>query len=429
MRELFLYNRFILELLLMTGIYIIPLKKRSLWGWRMFGGVTICLLVASLTSPSEQQYVLLTLKFLSELGLDILLVYAVCEIALPDAVYCGACGYATQHFAYSLFDLFYVPIKSVISLVLIFHLYYPMVMVVFYYLFARPLSENGQIQVNVRQSLVSVLIVMLIVLGISTLSQYYYREYGGPIYIIYHLYSMFCCAFLLWVQVSQRRKSRTESEFAEQKQLWRRQQEQYQLTKENIDIINSKCHDLKHQITAFQKIDKDIEKKEYLAEIENSVRIYDSCLKTGNEVLDTVLMDKSLFCEAHQILLTCVADGGLLEFMNTMDIYAIFGNALDNAIESASELEQADEKMIDVIVWSRSGLLLIQVENYYCHEICFREGLPVTTKPQLAWHGFGMKSIKTTVEKYGGCMAVQAENHKFTLRISVPLQEQMGIPK
>ena len=105
------------------------------------------------------------------------------------------------------------------------------------------------------------------------------------------------------------------------------------------------------------------EREDYLDEIERSIQIYDSTItiETGNEVLDTVLTEKSLYCEQHQITMTCVADGSKLGFLDGVDVYAIFGNALDNAIESVSKVPEPEKRLIAVSVWSRSGLLLIQV--------------------------------------------------------------------
>ncbi len=38
------------------------------------------------------------------------------------------------------------------------------------------------------------------------------------------------------------------------------------------------------------------------------------------------------------IVITCIADGKLLEFISSTDLYSLFGNALDNAIEAVSVL-------------------------------------------------------------------------------------------
>ena len=108
---------------------------------------------------------------------------------------------------------------------------------------------------------------------------------------------------------------------------------------ENVDLINRKCHDLKHQIAALRRISDRREREESIQALEQSVMIYDSVVKTGNDILDTVLTEKSLLCESRGITLTCVADGDCLDFMDGVDIYTIFGNALDNAIESVTPLD------------------------------------------------------------------------------------------
>ena len=165
------------------------------------------------------------------------------------------------------------------------------------------------------------------------------------------------------------------------------------------------------------------EKEDYLDEIERSIQIYDSTIETGNEVLDTVLTEKSLYCEQHQITMTCVADGSKLGFLDGVDVYAIFGNALDNAIESVSALDDPEKRAIAVSVWTKSGLLLIQVENYFEGQLHFENGLPLTTKADKSSHGFGIRSIGYTVKKYGGHLTISAEDHLFLLSISIPLPQ------
>ena len=149
--------------------------------------------------------------------------------------------------------------------------------------------------------------------------------------------------------------------------------------------------------------------------------IYDSIVKTGNEVLDTVLTEKSLLCEKEHITMTCVADGSKLGFMDAVDLYTIFGNALDNAIESALTIPDPERRVIAVTVYTRSSLLLIQLENYYEGSLTFADGLPVTTKEHNGYHGYGMKSIRFTAEKYGGVVTVNTADNLFILRISIPM--------
>ena len=88
------------------------------------------------------------------------------------------------------------------------------------------------------------------------------------------------------------------------------------------------------------------EKAHYLDAMEQEIRSYEAQNKTGNEVLDTILTSKSLYCQQHGITLTCVADGAALDFMDTMDLCSLFGNALDNAIESVEKLPDSEQRLI-----------------------------------------------------------------------------------
>ena len=58
-----------------------------------------------------------------------------------------------------------------------------------------------------------------------------------------------------------------------------------------------------------------------------------------NEALDLVLTEKSILCTEYRIKLSTMVDGSMLNFMKTTDVYALFGNLMDNAIESVIKEE------------------------------------------------------------------------------------------
>ncbi len=158
---------------------------------------------------------------------------------------------------------------------------------------------------------------------------------------------------LLSLQNDMERVQEAQKELELLNQMWHRQQEQYKLSKENIDIINRKCHDLKHQMAALRAIRDKSEIDRQVSEMENAVMIYDSVIHTGNTALDVVLTEKGLLCEAKQINMTCMVDGKLLNFVDTVDLYTMFGNALDNAIESVIQQQDQQKRVIQVAsrVW------------------------------------------------------------------------------
>ena len=44
----------------------------------------------------------------------------------------------------------------------------------------------------------------------------------------------------------------------------------------------------------------------------------------------------------------------------------------------------------------------------------------MTRKADKGYHGFGLKSIRATAEKYGGILTIQAEDGIFLLRVTIP---------
>ena len=194
---------------------------------------------------------------------------------------------------------------------------------------------------------------------------------------------------------------------------------QYLLSAESIDTINQKCHDIKRLLRAFE-FASDEDKEKVKAEMERSISVYDSSFNTSSPALNTILSEKSLYCQSRNIQLSCSADGDLLSFIDPVDIYILFSNILDNATEAVSNVEE-NRKVITISVTSKAGYLLIREDNYFSDEIKLVNGIPQTTKREKKYHGYGAKSIRHISEKYGGDVSFQTEDHIFTILISIPL--------
>ena len=198
------------------------------------------------------------------------------------------------------------------------------------------------------------------------------------------------------------------------------QYKNYQLSKENIDMVNQKYHDLKHQINLL-KIQAYVGKStSYLEKMEREIRVYETQNKTGNQILDAVLTNKAMTCQNKEIELKFIVDGEALSFMEDMDVSALFGNMLDNAIESAEKQQEKQKRLIWLYVTKEKQFVRIRTENYCDEKIRFKNGMPVTTKKDRRLHGYGMKSIKSTVEKYHGSVVAAQENNWFELKILLP---------
>lgn len=280
---------------------------------------------------------------------------------------------------------------------------------------ARWMPEKGQYQIGPRQ------MVSAWVFCIMSENLFIYAKVD-PGAALFNIVLQFYCITLLYLQSALFKKSSMRKELETIQPLWHQQKGQYQLSKETIELINHKCHDLKHQVQAIRAVKDEKERETYLEKIEKSVQIYSAIVRTGNEILDTILTEKSLICENSGIHINCVADGSLLAFMNPVDLYTLFGNALDNAIEAVRKLESKEKRVIDIMLYERQSFLMLQIVNPMCGEVKFEDGLPLTTKAKNGYHGYGMKSMLHTIQKYEGHLTTEVKNGCFYFNVMLPLE-------
>ena len=192
-----------------------------------------------------------------------------------------------------------------------------------------------------------------------------------------------------------------------------------------MEMIHIKYHDLKHQITGLRAISDANEREEWINKLESELEENQLPHETGNKVLDTILGAKLFSAKQVKARLTIVADGSILSFMHVTDICTIFGNALDNAIECVAKIEEEEKRLIHLTVAKKKGFAAIDVSNYLEEEIDLsaQEGLPKTKKADKTNHGYGLKSIKYTVDKYDGTMSIDTKDGWFELHIWIPLEE------
>lgn len=227
------------------------------------------------------------------------------------------------------------------------------------------------------------------------------------------------CCFVLFVQFEILSKRSLELELAQNQRIASERERQYQLSRANIDAINVKCHDIRHQIHQAATGGKAVD-PEFLASVEREVAVYDSQAKTGNEALDTILTEKGLLCEREGISLSVIADGSALVALSPSEVYSLFGNALDNAIEAVCALADPGQRSISLTVRQIGSLATIHVENYLAGEAHFSDGIPQTSKHDSQQHGFGTRSMREIVERHGGTLTFGQRGRTFTVDAMIP---------
>lgn len=421
---------------LYAGLFLIPLAHRPHWRRTylicvllsfLYGGSATALFRSDLIYNPVLYIPLLALYYLGPLVLPYVTIRLCSSISKEDALYGTACVYAVQHISFCITivilgevsnDNWMTMMRTMVSWAIAI-----LAGIVGYYTIARRLPLDGHYRVSRRKAIS----LSAIVFGIAMILNYPVRqvvERDPFLYAVCMIYDLATCAFILYSQTEQRRETDLVASLRTEQRLRQQMQEHYELSRNNIDLINRKCHDLKHQLAALRFVKSGEEREASLQELEQAVMIYDAVVKTGNEVLDTVLTEKSLTCEEHHISWTCMADGAVLNHIPPVDLYTLLGNALDNAIESSSRIPDENKRNVSVTVQRQLGTAFIQIENYYVGELHMTDGLPETTKGDTLNHGYGVRSIRDIVERYGGTMDITIEGDLFVLSILLPIPEE-----
>lgn len=410
-------------------IYISVLKK-NLKGWQLISFSSGALIVQSvfLVLTKDLPIVFWIPCMIAAIGMMFFLIYMSCDINALEAGYFSVRAFVAAEFVASLewqIHFFFLNGEKYNLLIdlLVLSVIYGFLFLLIWFLEKRHIPNEGKLNIRPRE-LWSTIFIGAAVFGISNLSFVTARtpfsgKYAQEIFNIRTLVDLggFSILYAYHIQLNE---LRIRHELKAVQNILQNQYVQYQQSKESIEIINYKYHDLKNQIIALRAEEDEEKRNAYLTQMENEIKTYEAQNKTGNHVLDTVLTTKNIYCIKNGITLTCVADGTLLNGMDVIDICTIFGNALDNAIEYVQQIEE-EKRLIHVSVFAQKGFLMIRFENYYEGKLKLEGGLPATTKNDMVNHGYGLKSIRYAVQKYDGVVNVVQKDNWFELQILMPL--------
>lgn len=346
-----------------------------------------------------------------------------------DAVYCGLQAFIIAEFAASLqwqiYCFFWKGGTSLWIKYLALFIIYGAIYLIVWKLWTLPEQSDNMLHVKPRELLAIVLIAgsAFAISNISFLSVTtpFSSSDGAAVFSIRTVVDLAGVA-MVYAYFMQRCEIRVRQELNVMQTMLQNQYLQYQQSKESIDLINYKYHDLKHQIGILRQ-EQDPEKRNaFLNQMEDEIRQYEMQNKTGNQVVDTILTSKSVTCEKLGITMNCVVDGKLLDFMDTMDLCSVLGNALDNAIEYESKLKDREKRLIHVAIFSQKNFVILRFENYFEGKLNVKDGgVPPTTKTKKKeLHGFGIRSIKYVVNKYEGTVSITQNGAWFELKILIP---------
>ncbi len=431
---------FVTELFISEGFMTFRFERRRLWWLRLLFSVVAAYLVAVFFPlPAKFAYsgwylsVMCLVLFAVSLGV-ILFVF---RVSFASGLFCAITAYTIQHLSYELYSIFSLlfPLMSrqdmygngvvdlstfntgVLVALLIYFDLFVLICGGSYFILRKYMRQDTRLRINGMLLLYSAGILLIdVVLNAFVV---YIPDTVKSYELIICVFNVLCCLLVFYIQVNVVRRRDIEKEMEGMAATISQMHQQYMLRKESIDLINRKCHDLRYQMARFAAGDA-VDREEF-HKIEEAIAIYDNTVKTGNDVLDVILTEKSLLCREKGIELTCMADCSRFTFMHEGELYAIFGNLVDNAIEAAEGVEDLEKRCIGINIYTVGEIVSIVIENYFSGELKFSGALPMTTKGDENYHGFGLRSVEMIVKNYAGDLTVQAEGGIFRVTVLLPI--------
>ncbi|MFA6829143.1 MAG: ATP-binding protein [Bacilli bacterium] len=344
------------------------------------------------------------------------------KVSIQSSVFLGVTGYTIRHMS-SMLEilaqfLFGKTLITSQSSFLQFMYIGEFVSLVIYSPLIAYLSTIVKDKLRAEKPPLFTVICLVITFTINILYNKYVMQYinsqtGAAKYVM-NVINVLICGFSLLFTFGYLKMKDLQSEIAISNYIRSEEMKQFHQSKANVDLISIKCHDLKHQIRTMAEQNHPLSKEELL-EIENEINEFDTKVNTGNVNLDIVLKEKSYYCFKHGITLYLMVDGKLLDFLPINDLYSLFGNILENAIESVMKIPDKSKRLITLKVTRKENSVFIMENNPYVGKLNLIKGIPQTTKADNNYHGFGLKSIQRIAELYDGNLIINTKDQNFSL--------------
>lgn len=181
--------------------------------------------------------------------------------------------------------------------------------------------------------------------------------------------------------------------------------------------INAKLfHDFHNHIGVLRQLlsrEKYRESMEYLDALQAPIREMTDTIWTGDETVDYLINRKAATATENKIQFQAQVEFPHHTNIRSVDLCAILGNLLDNAIEAAQQVSELEQRWVTLTIRRINQMLIIKVENSFLTTPIQENGNLKTTKKESGLHGWGLKSAQTAAEKYDGIVQTDISENIF----------------
>lgn len=249
------------------------------------------------------------------------------------------------------------------------------------------------------------------------------KSYHSDIIAIYYIIAiglivLNLVVFHLISEILENSRNMKEAEALRQQSIG--QLELYNSMRENYNIQRQRTHEYKNQIVCMDMLmkKKDYSKLEdYIGNISDGLDAQLDMVDTNNDVVNAIFNAKYYEAIKNDVLVVLKINDLSDIKISDNDIVTILSNLLDNAIEAAKQCD-IGKRIVKIKMLYEDAVLSIAVSNSYKAEpVLTEDGYIRTTKKDREEHGWGMRNVVVTLEKYNAEYIIDYKNGEFVFSI------------
>lgn len=265
---------FMAELLVAEFLFTLRLKRRSKFWLRFAAMFVVGLLLAWLFPIVSYNAFYSSVMFLALFAATVGGLMLCYNESFVNIAYCAVAAYTMRHMSFQFYSLYVTLVtdsgatanaiygssattitQNTAVAVLAYFLCYFIVYTLCYTFFARRIAQDGEFVLRKPTLLIWVVLILFVDIVLNAVVVYNSNEQNflnaKVLYvnvITTYVYNILCCFFMLFIQFIMIDVQKLKRDLEVTNHIWLTERKQYQISKENIDLINRKCHDLKYQI-------------------------------------------------------------------------------------------------------------------------------------------------------------------------------------
>lgn len=207
-----------------------------------------------------------------------------------------------------------------------------------------------------------------------------------------------------------------EKKLSDMQYDYEKQQDMAEEVRRIQEQIRALKHDMKNHtlvILSYLEENRIKEARDYAGEILDKLNKMYTYVNVGNSLLNYIINNKLSRAKERGMEIKAEIENLAFDYMDSVDFSALLNNLLDNAILGASE---SQDKKLEVQIMAKKGFDIITVKNSIDESVLAKNPEFVSTKEEPG-HGYGMKQIRSIVEKYQGSIDIYEKNNMFTVSI------------